>query len=105
MWACEGWLYMAVVLDLYLRRVVGWSMKSRMTADLVADALIIAVWRRRPSTDLLHHWDQSSQHTSEDFQRGLAEHGIACSLNGRGISGTMPRWKASFRVCTPNGRL
>lgn len=80
----EGWLFVAVVLDLFSRRVVGWSMKSRMTADLVTDALIMAIWRRRPSTSLLHHSDQGSQYTSDDFQRVLAAHGIECSMSRRG---------------------
>ena len=84
LWTYEGWLYVAVVLDLYSRRIVGWSMKSQMTADLVTDALIMAIWRRRPSTDLLHHSDQGSQYTSEDFQRVLAENGIECSMSRRG---------------------
>jgi len=80
----EGWLFVAVVLDLYSRRIVGWSMKPRMTSDLVTDALIMAIWRRRPSTGLLHHSDQGSQYTSEDFQRALSEHGIECSMSRRG---------------------
>ncbi len=80
----EGSLFVAVVLDLFSRRVVGWSMKPRMTADLVTDALVMAIWRRRPSTGLLHHSDQGSQYTSEDFQGALAEHGIECSMSRRG---------------------
>ena len=59
-WTTEGWLYVAGVLDLFSRRIVGWSMKSRMTADLVTDALIMAIWRRRPDTELLYHSDQGS---------------------------------------------
>ena len=80
----EGWLFVAVVLDLFARRVVGWSMKTRMTADLVTDALIMAIWRRRPAISLLHHSDQGSQYASDDFQRVLAEHGIECSMSRRG---------------------
>lgn len=80
----EGWLFVAVVVDLYSRRVIGWSMKSRMTADLVTDALIMAIWRRRPHSGLLHHSDQGSQYTSEAFQRLLAEHGIECSMSRSG---------------------
>ena len=60
-WTAEGWLYVAVVLDLYSRRVVGWSMQSSMTAQLVADALMMAVWRRGKPVELLHHSDQGSQ--------------------------------------------
>ena len=83
-WTGEGWLYLAVVLDLYSRRVVGWSMQSQMTAGLVADALLMAIWRRGWPTELLHHSDQGSQYLSEAFQRLLADHGIECSMSRRG---------------------
>jgi putative transposase len=83
-WATEGWLFVAVVIDLYSRRIVGWSMKNRMTADLVTDALMMAIWRRGPSGQLLHHSDQGSQYTSDQFQRLLAEQGIDCSMSRRG---------------------
>ncbi len=83
-WASEGWLFLAVVLDLFSRRVVGWSMKSQMTAELVTDALMMALWRRGPSKELLHHSDQGSQYTSDLFQKLLSEHGIECSLSRRG---------------------
>ena len=66
-WTAEGWLYVAVVLDLYARRVVGWSMQESMTSQLVADALMMAVWRRGKPVALLHHSDQGSQYTSEHF--------------------------------------
>lgn len=80
----EGWLYVAVVLDLYSRRVVGWSMSAEMTAQLVMDALTMALWRRGRPKELLHHSDQGSQYAAEDFQRLLAHHGIACSMSRRG---------------------
>ncbi len=83
-WTREGWLYVAAVLDLFSRRIVGWSMKSRMTADLVTDALIMAIWRRRPDAELLHHSDQGSQYTCEQFQQLLEEHGIECSMSRTG---------------------
>ena len=60
-WTAEGWLYAAVVLDLYSRRVVGWSMQATMTSQLVADALMMAVWRRGQPVAVLHHSDQGSQ--------------------------------------------
>ena len=83
-WTAEGWLYVAVVLDLFSRRIVGWSMKAEMTALLVADALVMAIWRRgRPQT-LLHHSDQGSQYTSEPFQRLMADYGIDCSMSRSG---------------------
>lgn len=83
-WASEGWLYVAIVLDLFSRRVVGWSMKNQMTTELVTDALMMAVWRRGPTEGLLHHSDQGSQYTSDKFQRLLAEQGIVCSMSRRG---------------------
>ncbi len=83
-WTDEGWLYVAVVLDLFSRRIVGWSMKAEMTAQLVVDALVMAVWRRGMPRKLLHHSDQGSQYTSEDFQRLLSSHGIVCSMSRKG---------------------
>lgn len=84
LWTAEGWLYVAVVLDLFSRKVVGWSMQASMTAQLVIDALIMALWRRGRVSDLLHHSDQGSQYTAEDFQRLLADQGITCSMSRRG---------------------
>jgi len=68
-WTAEGWFYVAAVLDLYSRRVVGWSMMADRNASLVMDALMMAVWRRGKADALLHHSDQGSQYTSEQFQR------------------------------------
>ena len=84
LWTAEGWLYVAVVLDLYSRRVVGWSMQAGMTSQLVADALMMAVWRRGKPVELLHHSDQGSQYTSEHFRKLLAEQGITCSMSRAG---------------------
>jgi putative transposase len=83
-WATEGWLYVALVIGLFSRRVVGWSMKNRMKADLVTDALMMAIWRRGPADKLLHHSDQGSQYASNQFQRRLDAHGIECSMSRRG---------------------
>ncbi len=83
-WTLEGWLYLAVVLDLFSRRVIGWSMQPRMTSDLVSDALLMAIWRRGWPTALLHHSDQGSQYTSDAFQRLLRDHSIQCSMSRRG---------------------
>lgn len=83
-WTAEGWLYVAVVLDLYSRRAVGWSMHSTMTAQLVTDALMMAVWRRGKPDALLHHSDRGSQYTSEQFQRLLSELGVTCSMSRSG---------------------
>jgi len=84
LWTSEGWLYLAVVLDLFSRRVVGWSMQATMTSQLVTDALLMAVWRRGPADVLLHHSDQGSQYTSEDFQRLLEHLGVTCSMSRLG---------------------
>ena len=84
LWTAQGWLYIAVVLDLYSRRVVGWSMQARMGSELVCDALLMALHRRGAPTALLHHSDQGSQYSSEQFQRLLASYGIACSMSRRG---------------------
>ena len=83
-WTGEGWLYFAAVLDLYSRRIVGWSMKAEMIAELVTDALLMAIWRRGRPKELLHHSDQGSQYTSEQCQQLLADNGIVCSMSRRG---------------------
>ncbi len=83
-WTTEGWLYVAAVIDLFSRKVVGWSMSASMTSTLVIDALTMAVWRRGKPTQLLHHSDPGSQYTSEDFQRLLSDQGIDCSMSRRG---------------------
>ena len=83
-WTAEGWLYVSAVIDLFSRWVVGWSMSATTTAQLVADALLIAVWRRGKPRELLHHSDQASQYSSEQFQRLMADSGIACSMSRSG---------------------
>jgi putative transposase len=83
-WTAEGWLYVAAVIDLFSRRVVGWSMSDTMTAQLVTDALIMAIWRRGKPDALLHHSDQGSQYTSEQFQRLMTDNGVTCSMSRSG---------------------
>lgn len=80
----EGWLYLGAVMDLFSRRIVGWATSGRMTRQLVIDALVMALNRRRPSSDLIHHSDRGSQYASYDFQKLLEQHGIACSMCGKG---------------------
>ena len=80
----EGWLYLAVVIDLYARRVVGWSMQSCMHVDLVLSALLMAVWRRKPSSKVIVHSDQGSQFTSYEWQSFLAMHNLEASMSRRG---------------------
>ena len=77
----EGWLYLAVVEDLYSRRIVGWSMAGTMTSRLVVDALEMAVVKRLPGEGLLAHSDRGSQYASEHYQRLLGKHGIECSMS------------------------
>ena len=80
----EGWLYLAVVLDLYTRQVVGWAMRERMTKDLALDALRMAWLRRRPQAGLIHHSDRGSQYCSHEFQRQLAEYAMLGSMSRKG---------------------
>jgi putative transposase len=83
-WTAEGWLYVAAVIDLFSRRVVGWSMHATMAAELVIDALLMAIWRRGRPDALLHHSDQGSQYSSEQFQKLMADHGVRCSMSRSG---------------------
>jgi putative transposase len=78
----DGWLYLAVVEDLFSRRIVGWSMDETMTSRLVVDALGMAVRRRVPGEGLLAHSDRGSQYASDHYQRLLGKHGITCSMSG-----------------------
>ncbi len=80
----EGWLYLTVVVDLHSRKVVGWSMQSRITKELVLDALLMAVWRRNPSNTVMVHSDQGSQYTSHDLRAFLKTHGLEGSMSRRG---------------------
>jgi putative transposase len=80
----EGWLYLAVVLDLHSRMIVGWSMKSRLTSDLAIDAILMAVWKRHPGDQVIVHSDQGSQYGSDDWMRFCREHGLVPSMSRRG---------------------
>ncbi|EFD2031743.1 IS3 family transposase [Escherichia coli] len=82
--AHEGWLYLAVVVDLFSRKIIGWSMQSRMTKDIVLNALLMAVWRRNPEKQVLVHSDQGSQYTSHEWQSFLKSHGLEDSMSRRG---------------------
>ena len=79
-----SWLYLAVVIDLYSRRVVGWSMKSTMERELVIDALLIAIWRRKPRSEVLIHSDQGAQYGSDGWLRFCRSHGLTPSMSRRG---------------------
>ncbi len=84
LWTDEGWLYLAIVLDLFNREVVGWSLKPRMAADIVTDALTMAWFRRKPAPGLIHHSDRGSQYASQVFQEKLTEYGMVCSMSRKG---------------------
>lgn len=80
----QGWLYLAVMIDLFSRAVVGWSMSNRLTRALVVDALKMAIARRRPTPSVIVHSDQGSQYASGEYQRFLAAHGMVCSMSRKG---------------------
>jgi len=84
LWTGEGWLYLAVVIDLYSRKVVGWSMGSRMKAQLVCDALMMAIWQRRPKAGLVVHSDRGSQYASEAYRKLLKAYGFIGSMSRKG---------------------
>jgi len=83
-WTGQGWLYLAVVMDLYSRRIIGWSMSRRNNRDLVVNAMNMALGQRQPDINLIHHSDRGAQYLSDDFQLLLKRNGITCSLSGRG---------------------
>lgn len=83
-WTQEGWLYLAVVIDLFSRKVVGWSMGSRMKATLVCDALHMAIWQRGPASGLIHHSDRGVQYASKEFRTLLSKNGIEGSMSRKG---------------------
>ena len=83
-WTTEGWLYLAVVLDLYSRTVIGWAMGPRLTVDLAERALTMALTHRKPTAGLLHHSDRGSQYAAHRYQRLLGEHGITPSMSRTG---------------------
>ena len=80
----QGWLYLATLMDLYSRRIIGWSMDKRMTRQLTIDALEMAIVNRQDVQGVIHHSDRGSQYASADYQKVLKEHGIICSMSGKG---------------------
>lgn len=100
-WTEEGWLYLAVVMDLCSRKVLGWALCERMTKQLVIDALQMAIWSRKPPKGLILHSDRGSQYCSHDYQKLLTLHGIVCSMSKRGDcydNASMESWNHSFKV-------
>jgi putative transposase len=82
-WTREGWLYLAVILDLFSRRIIGWSMQGRLEKQLVIDALLMALGRRQCVVGMLHHSDRGSQYASKEYQGLLQKEGIRCSMSRR----------------------
>jgi transposase InsO family protein len=80
----EGWLYLATVIDLFSRAVVGWAMGSRINATLVNDALLMAIWKRKPAKGLIFHSDRGSQYASDTYRKTLKHHGIKASMSRKG---------------------
>lgn len=83
-WTQEGWLYLAVVIDLFSRKVVGWSIQNHMRTSLVNDALLMAIWRRKPLKGLIWHTDRGSQYASYSHREILRQHGIQQSMSRKG---------------------
>jgi putative transposase len=100
-WTDEGWLYLAVVLELYSRKVIGWAMAERMTAGLVCDALTMALWRRKLPKGVIVHSDRGSQYCSAAYQALLNQHQLICSMSKKGDcydNAAMESWNHSFKV-------
>jgi transposase InsO family protein len=100
LWTDEGWLYLAIVLDLFNREVVNWSLKPRMTADIVTNALTMAWFRRKPAAGLIHHLDRVGQYASLVFQTKLKEYCMICSMSRKGNccdNAPSESWFGSFK--------
>jgi len=83
-WTQSGWLYLAVVMDLFSRKIIGWSMSNRMKKELVCDALIMALWRRSFPKKVIVHSDRGSQYCSKKYQKLLSDNYMRCSMSGKG---------------------
>ena len=81
LWTLQGWLFLAVIIDLCSRKVVGWAMSHRINASLVEQALLMAYWRRKPLNGVIHHSDRGSQYASEHYQKLLESYGMICSMS------------------------
>jgi transposase InsO family protein len=83
-WTFEGWLYLAIIMDLYSRQIVGWAMDKRMKKQLALDALAMAYWQRKPLKGLLHHSDRGSQYACQDYRKLLETYGMETSMSRKG---------------------
>lgn len=100
-WTEEGWLYLAAVMDLYSRQIVGWALCERMTAQLVKDALQMALWRRQMPRGVIVHSDRGSQYCSQEYQQLLTKNQLICSMSKKGDcfdNAAMESWNHSFKV-------
>lgn len=105
-WTDEGWLYLAVVMDLYSRKVIGWALSERMTSQLVIDALMMAIWRRKMPPGAIVHSDRGSQYCSLIYQKLLLQYGFISSMSKRGDcydNAAMESWNHSFKVEAVHG--
>jgi putative transposase len=105
-WTDEGLLYLPVVLELYSRRVIGWTIVERMTAALVCDALTMALWNRKMPAGVIVHSDRGSQYCSELYQKLLIKHQLVCSMSKKGDcydNAGMESWNYSFKVEAVHG--
>jgi putative transposase len=84
LWTTEGWLYLAIVVDLYSRLAVGWAMNERMTTPLISEALQMALWQRKHPQGVIVHSDRGSQYCSHDYQAMLKKHQLICSMSAKG---------------------
>ena len=100
-WTDEGWLYLAVVMDLFSRMVVGWALSERMTSDLVINAMKMTLGRRKAGNKTVAHSDRGSQYCSDAYQKLLKSHGLTCSMSKKGDcydNAAMESWNHSFKV-------
>jgi transposase InsO family protein len=84
LWTLEGWLYLAVIIDLFSRKVVGWAVNSQLKASLALEALRMAYWRQKPAKGLVHHSDRGVQYASHDYQQALTTYGMIPSMSRKG---------------------
>ena len=92
----EGWLYLAAMIDMHTRKVVGWAMRETLHAEIALDALDMAIKRQRPAPGLIQHSDRGIQYAADAYRQALAAAGITPSMSRKGTASTTPRWRASF---------
>jgi len=105
-WTDEGWLYLATVMDLYSRKLIGWSLSERMTTKLVVDALMMALWNRKMPKQVIVHSDRGSQYCAFEYQKLLRENKLICSMSKLGCcydNAAMESWNHSFKVEAVHG--